>query len=67
MKAIQGFLAVVFSCVLLGGVYIGSVILGYFLATVGVVLSILTIVGGILCFVAYCLYELFQHITGNTK
>jgi hypothetical protein len=66
MKAIQGFIAVIFSCVLLGGIYIGSMLLGYFLAVMGIFFSIFTIFVCIICFIAYCFYELFQHLTGRS-
>lgn len=61
MKALQGFLAVCFSCVLLGGLYIGSAILGYFFAFVGIILSVLVIGLGVLVMVAYTVYEAFNH------
>lgn len=65
MKALQGFLAVCFSCVLLGGLYIGSVVLGYFFAFVGIVLSVLVIGLGVLVMVAYTVYEAFNHCFKN--
>ena len=62
MKAIQGFIAVCFSCVLLGGLYIGSMVLGYFFAILGVVLTILFTVVGVIILVAYTVMETVTHL-----
>ena len=58
MKALRGFVAVIFSCVLIGGIYIGSAILGYFLAALSIILAVVGVSIAIVCGIAYVIYEL---------
>ena len=65
MKAIQGFIAVCFSCLLLGGLYIGSAILGYFFAILGIIFSVIFIVVGLVVMITYTIYEAIKHYSKN--
>lgn len=60
MKALKGMFLVLFTVILVGGCYVGSVILGW-------VMAILTAIGIVVMVVVVLLHETFIYITQSGK
>lgn len=60
MKALKGMLLVLLAVILIGGCYVGSVVLGW-------VMAILTVVGIVVLIVVVLLHETFTYMTQSGK
>ena len=60
MKALKGMLLVLLAVILIGGCYVGSVVLGWMMA-------ILTVVGIVVLVVIVLLHETFTYMTQSSK
>ena len=63
MGALKAVVASVLAVVIVGGLYIGSALLGYFLAALAIVFVIL----GTISVVAYVIYEGVSYAFGGSK
>ena len=60
MKALKGMFLVLLAVILVGGCYVGSVVLGW-------VMAILTVVGIVVLIVVVLLHETFTYMTQSSK
>lgn len=60
MNALKGAICVLFSAVLLTGVYVGGMVLGWVMAILTIAATVVCVIGGIVVFLSYAVWELWQ-------
>lgn len=60
MDALKGAVCVLFSMVLLAGIYVGGMVLGWFMAILTIATTVVCVIGGIVVLISYATWELWQ-------